>query len=76
MESTIESGLLWSLFLDDPVFEELRDHARFVALRQELYDKVAAEHEKVLQLICFNNLAPEDWQPMTETCEGVENLQN
>jgi len=71
LESTIESGLLWSLFLDDPVFEELRDHARFVALRQELYDKVAAEHEKVLQLICFNNPVPDDWQPMPETCEGV-----
>jgi TolB-like protein len=76
LESTIESGLRWSLFLDDPVFEELREHARFVELQQELYDKVAAEHEKVLQLICFNNPAPEDWQPMPETCDGVDKLQD
>jgi hypothetical protein len=25
-----------------------------------------------LQLICFNNPAPGIWQPMLQTCEGVE----
>jgi hypothetical protein len=32
---------------------------------------LAEEHSKVLQLICFNNPVPDDWQPMPETCEGV-----
>jgi TolB-like protein/Tfp pilus assembly protein PilF len=76
LESAVQRGLRWSLFLDDPVFEELRDEPRFVALRQELDKLVAVEHEKVLQLICFNNPVPDDWQPMPETCEGVDNLQN
>jgi hypothetical protein len=29
------------------------------------------EHDKVLQLICFNNPTPDNWQPLPETCEGV-----
>jgi hypothetical protein len=33
---------------------------------------VAEEHEKILQLICFNNPVPDEWQPMPETCEGVQ----
>ena len=32
---------------------------------------LAAEHDKVLQLICFNNPVPGDWQPMLEACEEV-----
>ena len=48
-----------------------RDEPRFVALQQELDAILAEEHDKVLQLICFNNPVPEDWQPMPETCEGV-----
>jgi hypothetical protein len=60
------------MFFDDPVFEDLRDDPRFVALKQELNAILAVEHEKVLQLICFNNPVPDDWQPMPETCEGVD----
>jgi hypothetical protein len=30
------------------------------------------EHQKILRLICFNNPVPDEWQPMSETCEGVE----
>jgi len=56
--------------------EDLRDEPRFVALRQELDAIVAAEHDKVLQLICFNNPVPDDWQPMPETSEGVDILHN
>ena len=76
LESAVQRGLRWSLFLDDPVLEKLRDDARFVALRQELDELVAADHEKVLQLICFNNPVPDDWQPMPETCEGIDNLRD
>jgi hypothetical protein len=32
---------------------------------------LADEHEKVLQLICFSNPVPDQWQPLLETCEGV-----
>jgi len=71
LELGIQRGLRWPMFFDDPVFEALRDDARFVRLRQTVEALVAEEHEKVLQLICFNNPVPDEWQPMPETCEGV-----
>ena len=54
------------------MFEDLRDDPLYIALRRELEQILATEREKILQLICFNNPAPDDWQPMPETCEGVE----
>ena len=72
LKSAIQRGLRAKLLIDDPIFEESRDDPRFVALQQELETILAAEHEEVLQLICFNNPAPGIWQPMLQTCEGVE----
>jgi tetratricopeptide (TPR) repeat protein len=72
LKSAIQRGLPSLFFLDEAIFEDLRDEPRFVALREELDAKLSAEHEKVLQLICINNPAPDEWQPMPETCEGVE----
>jgi len=72
LKSAIQRGLRIPNYVDDPIFQDLRDEPRFVALQQELDAILAEEHDKVLQLICFNNPVPEDWQPMPETCEGVE----
>ncbi len=71
MQSAIRHGGRWSVVFDDPIFEDLWEEPRFVALRQELDVILAEEHEKVLQLICFNNPVPDEWQPMPETCEGA-----
>jgi TolB-like protein/Flp pilus assembly protein TadD len=71
LRSAIQRGLRFLIHVDEPVFDDLRDEPRFVALRQEMEILLAEEHGKVLQLICFNNPVPEDWQPMPETCEGV-----
>jgi len=71
LRSAIQRGLRFLIFADEPVFDDLRDDPRFVALRQEMDILLAEEHDKVLQLICFNNPVPEDWRPMPETCEGV-----
>ena len=71
LQSAVRNGLRWPMFLEDPAFISLRDDPRFVAARQEMEALVAAEHVKVLQLICFNNPVPDEWQPMPETCEGV-----
>ena len=72
LKSAMQHGLRDPQFFDDLIFEDLWDEPQFVALQQELDAILAAEHDKVLQLICFNNPVPGDWQPLPETCEGVE----
>ena len=71
LQAAIVHGLRWSGVFDNPIFEDLRDKPRFVELQRELDAILAVEHEKILQLICFNNPVPDEWQPMPETCEGV-----
>jgi len=60
------------VYVDGPVFDGLRDDPRFAELRQQMEDRLAEEYEQILQLICFDNPIPDDWQPLPETCEGVE----
>jgi len=71
LKSAVQRGLRDPLFFDDLIFEDLWDEPRFVALQEELDALLAAEHDKVLQLICFNNPTPDHWKPSPETCEGV-----
>ena len=71
LQSAIEHGLWETSIFDDPIFEHFWGDPRFVVLQKELDRKLAVEREKVLQLICFNNPVPDDWQPLPETCEGV-----
>jgi len=74
LESAIQHGHRVPQFFGDPIFKDFRDEPRFIALQQQLNAILADEHEKVLQLICFNNPTPENWLPLPETCEGVEKL--
>ncbi len=71
LKSAVQHGLRFWFIFDDPIFEDLWEEPRFVALRQELDEILAEEHDKVLQLICFNNPTPDNWQPLPKTCEGV-----
>jgi TolB-like protein/Tfp pilus assembly protein PilF len=71
VRSALQQGLRNPLFFSDPIFENVWNEQRFVALQQELDAMLATEHDKVLQLICFNNPVPDRWQPLRETCEGV-----
>jgi hypothetical protein len=71
LNRSLQLGLRDPLFFDEPVFDEIKDDPRFTVLRKELDRLLVAEHEKVLQLICFDNPAPGAWQPLPETCEGV-----
>ncbi len=66
-----QHGLRATWVFIDPVYDDLRDDPRFIALKQELDEILAGEHEDILQLMCFNNPAPDEWQPMPATCEGV-----
>jgi hypothetical protein len=76
LKSAIQSGLRDPQVFDDLIFEDLWQEPRFIALQQELDAILAVEHDKVLQLICFDNPVPDDWQPLPETCESVDNLQD
>jgi TolB-like protein/Flp pilus assembly protein TadD len=72
LELAIELGLRNKpSSFEDASFHQLQDEPRFVELQQELDAILAEEHDKVLQLICFNNPVPDDWQPLPETCQGV-----
>jgi len=71
LNRSLQLGLRDPLFFDEPVFDDIKDDPRFTVLRKELDRLLVAEHEKVLQLICFDNPAPGAWQPLPETCEGV-----
>jgi TolB-like protein len=69
--SAVRSGLRNPQIFGDRVFEGIRTEPRFVAIQLELETILAAEHEKVLQLICLDNPVPANWQPLPETCEGL-----
>jgi len=73
LETAIDQGLrtppLYSV--DGPNFDAIRDQPGFVAVRHKLDEFMASDRRKVLELICLDNPAAEDWQPMPETCQGV-----
>ena len=72
LELVLQHGYRDPVFFRDPVFDVARDNHRFIAVQQELGDILHAEREKALQMMCFNNPNPTEWQPLPETCEGVE----
>jgi len=72
VKSAIRHGLRDRQFFDDAIFEDLRSEPGFIALQKKLDAILATEHDKVLQLVCFNNPVPDSWQPLPETCEGLE----
>jgi hypothetical protein len=71
LKSAVQLGLRNPQIFDDPIFEEVRDAPGFAALQLELDAILATERDKVLQMICFNNPVPDDWQPMPATCARV-----
>lgn len=71
LKSAMQRGVRDQQFFTDLIFEDLWNEPRFVALQRELDAILDAEHNKILQLIYFNNTPPGNWQPLPETCESV-----
>lgn len=71
LESAMKHGFRDPMFFADPIFEEFWNLPQFVELQQELDAILVTDHDKILQLICFNNPVPNHWQPLPETCEGI-----
>jgi tetratricopeptide (TPR) repeat protein len=74
LDSSIDKGLRDKAVFGDSAYKFLKDDPRYIAAQAKFDAILAQEHEKVLQLICFNNPVPDNWRPMPETCEGVERL--
>jgi TolB-like protein/Tfp pilus assembly protein PilF len=72
IRTAINLGMRDPKFFDEPVFAGMKDEAEFQALQAQLNATLQTEHEKILQLICHNNPVPESWQPLAETCAGVD----
>ncbi len=71
LREAMQVGMRDARFFADPMFEDLWQDPRFVALQQELDAILIEQREKVLQMICFDNPAPAGWQPLPETCKAV-----
>jgi TolB-like protein/Flp pilus assembly protein TadD len=72
LRAAVDAGLRAPPIFNDAVFDSMRDDQRFIDIESTALQALAEEREKALQLICFNNPAPGAWQPLPETCEGVE----
>ena len=72
LSSAVRHGMRDSLALSDRLFDDLWEDRRFTELQEDLDEILVLAHDDVLQLICFNNPTPDHWQPMPETCEGIE----
>lgn len=72
LQTAMQRGHRDPQFFDDPMFDDYREDSRFVTLQQGLDEILSVERRKTLEMICLDNPVPDDWQPMPETCVGVE----
>ncbi len=72
IQKAIDTGLRDRSVFSEPAFEAFHDSQEFMALELKLDAFLVTEREKALQMMCFNNPVSEVWQPLPETCEGVE----
>ena len=68
----IDAGLRESSIFREPAMASFVEDTGFQALASRLDAILEKERRDTLQLICFNNPVPDIWQPLPETCEGVD----
>jgi TolB-like protein len=72
LSEAVAHGLYDPLFLGNALFDGIRDDPRFVDLESKALQALEVERVRALQIICFANPAPNAWQPLPQTCQGVE----
>ena len=72
LSAAIDAGLREDFMFREPAMAPYIEDPDFQALTTRLDAILEEERRNTLQLICFNNPASEVWQPLPETCEGVE----
>jgi TolB-like protein len=72
IEKAIEMGPRDPSLFSEPAFDTLRELSEFQELKSRQESILAEQRIKALQMICFNNPIPDTWQPLPETCVGVE----
>ncbi len=72
LSAAIDAGLREDFMFREPAMAPYIEDPNFQALSARLDVILEQERRDTLQLICFNNPAFEVWQPLPETCEGVE----
>jgi len=76
LSDAIDAGLREDFIFREPAMAPYEEDPEFQALAARLDAILEEERRKMLQLICFNNPVPDDWQPLPETCEGVDIVHN
>jgi len=71
LHRAIDIGLRDPVILTEPCFDSMQSNDAFVGLGDRLMQLIVAERTEILQMICYNNPAPNTWQPLRQTCEGV-----
>ncbi len=72
LRAAIENGYRNEAIFREPAMQWLAQHPEFLAIKAELRQLLNAERTNILQIICHDNPIPEIWQPMKETCAGLE----
>ena len=67
----LDKGLRDRYILNEPVFDAYCDNPEFQQFADRLDGILEQERRMTLELICFNNPAPDVWQPLPATCEKI-----
>jgi len=65
----IDKGGRWQGFLGHPLFDHLKDNARFQAQVSRMADLVTTERGEILIMLCGPESILTSWQPAPATCE-------
>jgi TolB-like protein/Flp pilus assembly protein TadD len=68
LNAAIDTGLRDKFIFREPILNSFQDDAEFKAVASRLDEILAGERSRALELICFDNPAPDVWQPLHQTC--------